>query len=84
MTPAPALSRSSARGLRVGDIIRPHWKSLALALVAVVGVTAADLLEPWPVKVVIDNILRAKALSGFSGRAVTAMFGRAPTARAVA
>jgi len=70
----------SSRGLRIVDIVRPYWKSLTLALVAVLGVTAADLLEPWPIKVVVDNILQQKALSGWLGRAVGATFGQGPHA----
>jgi ATP-binding cassette, subfamily B, bacterial len=49
--------------LRIIDFIKPHWLSLFLALVAVVGVTLADILEPWPIKIVVDNVLQGKKLS---------------------
>ena len=42
--------------------MRPHWKALTLALLAVVGETATDLLEPWPLKIVLDNLLQSKRL----------------------
>src|SRR3954453_7712707 len=58
---APAPKPVSAR-LRVANLLRPHWKPLALALGAVVGETLADILEPGPVKVVIDNVLGSKTL----------------------
>jgi subfamily B ATP-binding cassette protein MsbA len=48
---------------------------LTVALVAVLGETLTDILEPWPIKVVIDNILQSKALPGWLGRAVTGLFG---------
>ena len=48
--------------LRISDLLRPHWKALTLALVAVVGETLADVLEPWPIKIVIDNIVQSKPL----------------------
>ena len=48
--------------MSIGRILRPHWKALTLALVAVVGETLTDILDPWPIKVIIDNVLRAKAL----------------------
>ena len=35
---------------------------MSFALVAVLGETAADLLDPWPLKIIIDNLLRAKPL----------------------
>jgi ATP-binding cassette subfamily B protein len=49
--------------LRIGDFIRPHWVSLVLALIAVIGETLADILEPWPIKIVVDNVLQDKKLS---------------------
>jgi ATP-binding cassette subfamily B protein len=44
------------------SLLRPHWKTLSLALLAVIGETAADLLEPWPLKVIVDNLLQSKPL----------------------
>jgi ATP-binding cassette subfamily B protein len=70
----PADSRPS-RTLRIVELVRPHWKALTVALVAVLGETLTDILEPWPIKVVIDNILQSKALPGWLGGAVTALFG---------
>jgi ATP-binding cassette subfamily B protein len=46
----------------VKHLARSHWKALTLALMAVVGETLADVLEPWPVKVVVDNVLQNKRL----------------------
>jgi subfamily B ATP-binding cassette protein MsbA len=46
----------------VSHLARSHWKALTLALLAVLGETLADVLEPWPVKVVVDNVLRDKKL----------------------
>jgi len=51
-----------AARLHVGAFLRPHWKSLALATVAVIGETLADIAEPWPVKVIVDNLLEHKKL----------------------
>jgi ATP-binding cassette, subfamily B, bacterial len=46
----------------VAHLARSHWKALTLAFLAVLGETAADVAEPWPVKIVIDNVLRHKPL----------------------
>ena len=35
---------------------------MTLAFVAVIGETASDLLDPWPLKIIIDNLLRSKPL----------------------
>src|ERR1041384_5305150 len=55
--------------LKIIHLLRPHWGALSLALMAVVIVGAADLLEPWPLKLVFDNVLSSKQmpewLSGF-------------------
>jgi ATP-binding cassette, subfamily B, bacterial len=61
-------------------ILRAHWKALAIACVAVIGETAADVLEPWPITIIIDNILQGKRLSGPLGVAVVSLFGENQTA----
>jgi subfamily B ATP-binding cassette protein MsbA len=76
----PPKSPSSPRPLRIIDLIRPYWKGLTLALVAVLGETLTDVLEPWPIKVVIDNVLQSKPLPGTLGRWVTGAFGHNPYA----
>jgi ATP-binding cassette subfamily B protein len=48
---------------------------LAVALVAVLGTTLTDILEPWPIKIVVDNILQSKVLHGRLGGAVSGLFG---------
>ncbi len=73
-------SRSSPRALTISNLVRPHWKSLTLAFVAVLGETLTAILEPWPIKVVVDNVVESKALSGFLGRVVTGTFGQGPYA----
>ena len=44
------------------SLLRPHWKALSLALVAVLGETVTDILDPWPLKIVVDNLLQSKPL----------------------
>jgi len=65
----------SSRRLRIIDLVRPHWKALTIALVAVVGETLTDILEPWPIKIVVDNILQSKKLPSVLGWIVTGLFG---------
>ena len=59
---------------RLTAILRPHWKALTLALAAVVGQTLADVLQPWPIKIVVDNVLQSKTLTGRLGHLVAALF----------
>jgi subfamily B ATP-binding cassette protein MsbA len=44
------------------ELLRPHWKTMSLALVAVLGETITDLLDPWPLKIIVDNLLQSKPL----------------------
>ena len=46
--------------IRITDLLRPHWGMLAIAFIAVLGETATDLLEPWPLKIVFDYVLGTK------------------------
>jgi subfamily B ATP-binding cassette protein MsbA len=59
----------------IGQLIRPHWKALVIALLAVLGETLAGILEPWPIKVVVDNILQSKKLPGPWAALVLSLFG---------
>jgi ATP-binding cassette, subfamily B, bacterial len=47
------------------ELWRPHWKALALGLLAAIGESAANLLEPWPLKIVLDNVLKSRPIHGW-------------------
>jgi len=58
------------------DLLRPHVKSLILGFVAAVGQTAANLLDPWPLKLVIDNVLKSKTpADGWLNRLIFSLTG---------
>ena len=63
--------------LKIGDLLRPHSKALALGFLAVIGETVADLLQPWPLKIVFDNVLKAKESHavGWLNHFIVATFG---------
>jgi len=65
-------SRAATRRavVRILALLRPHWKMLCLALLAVVGETLADVLQPWPIKIVVDNVVQSKAVGGWLGSIV--------------
>jgi len=73
-------SSSGSGTLRLRRILRPHWKTLLVALLAVVGETLADVLEPWPLKIVVDNILQGKRLPRLLDAAVVGAFGSSQSA----
>ena len=69
---APAAGRASK--LRLGALIRPHWKLLAAALIAVLGETAADLLSPWPLA---DGAAVRRSLDRYLALGYTRLFDEA-------
>src|SRR5437899_294966 len=75
--PEQAVSSSPARPPETLWIalLRPHWKALALALIAVLGETITDILQPWPIKIVVDNIVGSKKLPAWLSGLVSGFLG---------
>jgi len=59
----------------IRDFLRPHWLSLTIALAAVVGETLSDVLEPWPIKIVVDQVLQGRRLPAWLEPIVDSWFG---------
>ena len=57
------MAKSDPRFIR--DLLAPHSKALTLGLLAAVGEGAANLLDPWPLKIVLDNVLRGRQIHGW-------------------
>jgi len=70
--------RSEAFGIT--SLLRPHWRAISLAFVAVLGEIAADLLEPWPLKMVIDYVLQGKRMPHWLASTVSRLTGSDPIA----
>ena len=49
---------------RFRRIVRPYAAPLAVGGALVLVVAATDILAPWPLKVVVDNVLREQPLTG--------------------
>src|SRR5262245_6459743 len=74
------MARGRVKKARIAQFLRRHWRALALALIAVLGETLADVLEPWPIKIVVDSVLQSKRLPGWLDAAVASRFGTQPIA----
>jgi ATP-binding cassette, subfamily B, bacterial len=46
--------------LSLARLLRPYWKLLAIAFGAMLLMGAADVLEPWPLKVIFDHVLASR------------------------
>ena len=67
--------REIEKSFSVFHLLQPHWKGLFLGLLAVAAETMAGLLEPWPLKVVLDSVLHTKKSPDWLSRVVGATFG---------
>ncbi len=67
-------SRDSKR-FKITSLLRPHYKLLAVGLLGVLGEGVANLLEPWPLKVVLDNVLKSKPAQGWLNHWIFSTFG---------
>lgn len=48
--------------IRLLTLLMPHWRGMAAAVLAVLGITLADVLQPWPLKIVLDYVLSGRHL----------------------
>src|SRR5277367_1573881 len=69
------LDNPAKRKLDLKEILRPHWRALLLGSLAVIGESVASLLEPWPLKIVVDNVLKSKDLGGWLNRLIHSTIG---------
>lgn len=78
MTPERQLPEKAktSRKLTVLYLLQPHWKALTIALLAIVGVGVADILEPWPLKMLLDYVLGSKRPPEWLTNIVQSTFGQ--------
>lgn len=57
--------------LTIIALLRPHWKALTIAMLAVIGQAIAKLADPWPIKIVLDNVLQSKSGHGWLNHWIT-------------
>src|SRR5438067_8178912 len=50
--------RPIPKRLTISSLLKPHIGALTLGFIAVAGESAANLLQPWPLKIVLDDVLR--------------------------
>jgi len=51
--------------VKLRELLRPYRKLVVLALAAMLVESGADLLEPWPLKVILDYIIGSKKPPGW-------------------
>ncbi|HEV2426560.1 MAG TPA: ABC transporter ATP-binding protein [Terriglobia bacterium] len=67
---------STPRKFSLAHLLRPRAKGLVIGLAAAVGEAVANLLEPWPLKIVLDSVLKAhRPLHGWLDRFIVSTAG---------
>jgi len=59
VTPAVGSFRRQGRLLRYA---KPHWRGLLVLIATMLANVGLDLLRPWPIKLVVDNVLGKSGL----------------------
>jgi ATP-binding cassette, subfamily B, bacterial len=58
-------SKRSQRQITIAQLLRQHIGLLSLGMLAICGESLANLLEPWPLKIVLDNVISHKSSHGW-------------------
>ncbi len=61
--------------LTIRELLQPHVPALSLGLLAVIGEGAANLLEPWPLKIVLDDVFKTRQVHGWLNRLIYSTVG---------
>jgi subfamily B ATP-binding cassette protein MsbA len=69
-----------AKDLTIAALLRPHWKALTGGFIAVIVGGVADILQPWPLKLVFDDVLKTKPSHSWLNRAIISTMGQDPFA----
>ena len=57
--------QQGGRRVTIKDLLRPHRRALILGLAAIAGESIADVAAPWPLKIVLDNVIGHRASHGW-------------------
>jgi len=69
------LPHSNKRKLNLVQLLKPHSKQIVFAIIAVIAEGIADLLQPWPLKLILDNVLRSRPMEGWFNTFLLANLG---------
>jgi subfamily B ATP-binding cassette protein MsbA len=51
---------TKSQKIRIAGMLAPHWKSMTMGIVAAVASAGLDLLQPFPLKIVVDYVVGSK------------------------
>jgi subfamily B ATP-binding cassette protein MsbA len=68
------VSTGNKRKLTLVGLLLPYWKPFSLGILAVIIQALMDLLQPWPLKIVVD-LVGSRPMPAWLAAWVTAIFG---------
>ena len=71
----PSKPRITPKRLTISTLLKPHWGALTLGFIAIAGESVANLLQPWPLKVVLDDVLRSRESHAWAMRMIHRLVG---------
>jgi subfamily B ATP-binding cassette protein MsbA len=71
----PSLPARPHKRLTIRELLKPHKGSLAVGFVAVLGEAVANLLQPWPLKLVLDEVFKGHGDKSSVPHAIRNAFG---------
>ena len=74
------VTATSTRQVTIRELLEPHSRALILGFLAIFGEAIASLLEPWPLKIVLDSVLRGKPTHGWLSHIIVHTVGTQPIA----
>ncbi|HKW19361.1 MAG TPA: ABC transporter ATP-binding protein [Terriglobales bacterium] len=74
-TQTRAESPAATKKLTFSRLLKPHLGSLTLGFIAIAGESAANLLQPWPLKIVLDDVLRSHSTHAWTMRMIHQIVG---------
>jgi len=60
---------------QIRELLKPHSRALLAGAFAVIGETVANLLEPWPLKIVLDSVLKSQPPKGWLNPLILSIAG---------
>ena len=71
-------SNRPQRQITILQLLRQHAALLSLGMLAICGESIANLLEPWPLKIVLDNVIVRKSTHGWLNHFMRGNVGAEP------
>ena len=71
----PIAGDSERPRLTMRRLLRPHARVLTIGFTAILVEGAANLAEPWPLKIVLDNVLKSKPGHGWLNQLILSTAG---------